>query len=50
MARVAAESCSGGTQSDHGTSFEQAMQCIGKGFSAVMVDGSMLEFEDNVAW
>lgn len=51
MARVAAERASVpvALNLDHGTSFEQAMQCIRKGFSAVMVDGSMLEFEDNVA-
>ncbi len=51
MARVAAERASVpvALNLDHGTSFEQEMQCIRKGFSAVMVDGSMLEFEDNVA-
>lgn len=34
---------------DHGTSFEQAIQCIREGFSSVMIDGSKLPFEDNVA-
>lgn len=34
---------------DHGTSFEQAVQCIRYGFSSVMIDGSKLPFEDNVA-
>ena len=34
---------------DHGTSFEQAIQCIRAGFSSVMLDGSKLPFEDNVA-
>ena len=34
---------------DHGTSFAQAMQCIRGGFSAVMVDGSRLSFEENAA-
>lgn len=34
---------------DHGTSFEQAVQCIHVGFSSVMIDGSKLPFEDNVA-
>ena len=34
---------------DHGTSFKQAVQCILNGFSSVMIDGSKLSFEDNVA-
>ena len=34
---------------DHGTSFEQAVQCIRAGFSAVMFDGSKHGFEDNIA-
>jgi fructose-bisphosphate aldolase class II len=34
---------------DHGTSFEQAVQCIRNGFSSVMIDGSKLPFEENVA-
>jgi len=34
---------------DHGTSFEQAVQCIRYGFSSVMIDGSRLSFEDNIA-
>lgn len=34
---------------DHGTSFEQAVQCIRVGFSAVMFDGSKYEFEENIA-
>lgn len=34
---------------DHGTSFEQAIQCIRAGFSAVMIDGSRHPFEENVA-
>jgi len=34
---------------DHGTSFEQAVQCIRAGFSAVMFDGSKHPFEDNIA-
>lgn len=33
---------------DHGTSFEQAVQCIRHGFSSVMIDGSKYCFEDNV--
>ena len=34
---------------DHGTSFEQAIQCIREGFSSVMIDGSKLPFEENMA-
>lgn len=34
---------------DHGTSFNQAMQCIRAGFTAVMVDGSRLSYEENAA-
>ena len=51
MARVAAENASVpiALNLDHGTSFEQAMICIRKGFSAVMIDGSRLSFDDNVA-
>jgi len=51
MARVAAESASVpvALNLDHGTSFAQAMQCIRQGFSAVMVDGSKLPFEENIA-
>lgn len=50
MARVAAEKASVpvALNLDHGTSFEQAMQCIRKGFSAVMIDGSRLPLEDNI--
>jgi len=33
---------------DHGTSFEQVMQCIAKGFTSVMIDGSKLALEDNI--
>ncbi len=51
MARVAAENASVpvALNLDHGTSFEQAMVCIRKGFSAVMIDGSQLPFEENIA-
>lgn len=50
MARVAAERASVpvALNLDHGTSFEQAMRCIRSGFSAVMIDGSRLPFEENV--
>lgn len=34
---------------DHGTSFEQVMQCIRYGFSSVMIDGSKLPLEENIA-
>lgn len=33
---------------DHGTSFEQAVQCIREGFTSIMIDGSRLPFEENV--
>ncbi len=34
---------------DHGQSFEIAMQCIRAGFTTVMIDGSKLPYEENVA-
>lgn len=34
---------------DHGTDFDQVMLCIRHGFSSVMIDGSKLEFDDNIA-
>ncbi len=34
---------------DHGTSFDQAMQCVRAGFTAVMVDGSRLSYDENAA-
>lgn len=34
---------------DHGTSFEQAVQCIRSGFSSVMIDGSQHLLEENIA-
>ncbi|RJQ27668.1 MAG: class II fructose-1,6-bisphosphate aldolase [Peptococcaceae bacterium] len=34
---------------DHGTSFEQAVQCIRHGFSSVMIDGSRLPLAENIA-
>ncbi|MGE5397567.1 MAG: class II fructose-1,6-bisphosphate aldolase [Chitinophagales bacterium] len=33
---------------DHGTSFEQVVQCIRGGFSSVMYDGSKLSLEENI--
>lgn len=34
---------------DHGDSFETAKSCIDYGFSSVMIDGSHLPFEENIA-
>jgi len=34
---------------DHGASFEQCRDCIDSGFSSVMIDGSHLPFEENMA-
>ncbi|MBM7622878.1 class II fructose-1,6-bisphosphate aldolase [Sporohalobacter salinus] len=34
---------------DHGGSFEKVVQCIRNGFSSVMIDGSELPFEENIA-
>jgi len=34
---------------DHGTDFEICKDCIEKGFSSVMIDGSHYSFEENVA-
>lgn len=34
---------------DHGDSFELCVSCIEDGFSSVMIDGSALSFEENVA-
>ncbi len=34
---------------DHGPSFEVAKDCIDNGFSSVMIDGSSLPFEENIA-
>ncbi|MCK9173087.1 MAG: class II fructose-bisphosphate aldolase [Desulfuromonas thiophila] len=34
---------------DHGDSFELCQSCIDAGFSSVMIDGSHLTYEDNVA-
>lgn len=35
---------------DHGTSFEQVVKCIRAGFTSVMVDGSGLPLEENIAF
>ena len=34
---------------DHGEDFETASKCIAAGFTSVMIDGSHLKFEDNIA-
>jgi len=34
---------------DHGDSFELCVSCIESGFSSVMIDGSSLSFEENIA-
>lgn len=34
---------------DHGPSFEVAKECIDNGFSSVMIDGSALSYDENVA-
>jgi fructose-bisphosphate aldolase class II len=34
---------------DHGDSFEICKQCIDDGFTSVMIDGSALSYEDNIA-
>ncbi len=33
---------------DHGDTFETCKQCVDDGFSSVMIDGSHLDFEDNI--
>jgi len=51
MAKVAAEKAKVpiALNLDHGTSFTQVVQCVRHGFSAVMIDGSKLPFEENIA-
>jgi len=34
---------------DHSEDFDTAQKCIGAGFTSVMIDGSHLKFEDNIA-
>jgi fructose-bisphosphate aldolase class II len=34
---------------DHGEDFETASKCVNAGFTSVMIDGSHLKFEDNIA-
>lgn len=35
---------------DHGTDFDQVMQCIRHGFTSVMIDGSRFPLEENIAF
>lgn len=51
MAKVAAENATVpvALHLDHGTNFDQVMLCIRKGFSSVMIDGSKLPLEENIA-
>ena len=50
LVRTAAESASipVALHLDHGTSFEQVIQCIGHGFTSVMIDWSKHELEENI--
>jgi fructose-bisphosphate aldolase class II len=34
---------------DHGEDFDTAAKCVNAGFTSVMIDGSFLKFEDNIA-
>ena len=34
---------------DHGNSFELAAECVKQGYTSVMIDGSLLPFEENIA-
>ena len=34
---------------DHGEDYETALKCINAGFTSVMIDGSFLSFEENIA-
>ncbi|MGQ9531011.1 MAG: class II fructose-1,6-bisphosphate aldolase [Candidatus Bathycorpusculaceae bacterium] len=34
---------------DHGEDFETVVRCVDAGFTSVMIDGSFLKFEDNIA-
>ena len=51
IARTAAESASVpmSLHLDHGENFETASKCVGAGFTSVMIDGSFLKFEENIA-
>ncbi len=51
MTRLAAERASVpvALHLDHGTSFAQVMQCVRNSFTSVMIDGSKLPLEQNIA-
>jgi fructose-bisphosphate aldolase class II len=51
MTRLAAEKASVpvALHLDHGTSFAQVMQCVRNSFTSVMIDGSKLALEQNIA-
>ena len=51
MAAIAAESAPVplSLHLDHGENFEAAAKCVEAGFTSVMIDGSFLNFEENVA-
>lgn len=51
LAKVAAQTASVpvAIHLDHGEDFETAAKCINSGFTSVMIDGSFLTFEGNVA-
>ncbi|MEM2105979.1 MAG: class II fructose-1,6-bisphosphate aldolase [Candidatus Bathyarchaeia archaeon] len=51
IVRTAAESSSVpmSLHLDHGEDFETVSRCVEAGFTSVMIDGSFLKFEDNVA-
>lgn len=51
MTRLAAEKASVpvALHLDHGTSFAQVMQCVRNSFTSVMIDGSKLHLDENIA-
>jgi len=51
IAKTAAESVSVpmSLHLDHGEDFETVSKCVEAGFTSVMIDGSFLKFEDNIA-
>jgi len=51
LARMAAESSAApmSLHLDHGEDYETVSQCVAAGFTSVMIDGSHLKFEENIA-
>lgn len=51
MAKIAAQSATVpmSIHLDHGEDFETCQKCIDAGFSSVMIDGSFLSYEENIA-